>query len=188
MRCRQLFFHRRFAEKLAIRTGCTVSLLDFPLPPQAQCIETVCAVMRMYKAISLLYRQHRLILMGDSAGGGLAISLVQKLLQIPANNPAGKIKDIRAPDSIILYSPWMDIRLAHHEIEAHYAKKEAILSLPALRRAGLRYANGLAFAARPYVARWKVWAEYRYSSARMSCFILMPGVFMNRDNRPKAPR
>ena len=139
-----LFFHRRFEEKLAIRTGCTVSLLDFPLPPQAQCIETVCAVMRMYKAISLLYRQHRLILMGDSAGGGLAISLVQKLLQIPANNPAGKIKDIRAPDSIILYSPWMDIRLAHHEIEAHYAKKEAILSLPALRRAGLRYANGLA--------------------------------------------
>ena len=64
-----LFFHRRFAEKLAIRTGCTVSLLDFPLPPQAQCIETVCAVMRMYKAISLLYRQHRLILMGDSARG-----------------------------------------------------------------------------------------------------------------------
>ena len=73
-----LFFHRRFAEKLAIRTGCTVSLLDFPLPPQAQCIETVCAVMRMYKAISLLYRQHRLIFMGDSAGGGRAISLVQK--------------------------------------------------------------------------------------------------------------
>ena len=117
-----LFFHRRFAERLAIRTGCSVSLLDFPLPPQAQCIETVCAVMRMYKAISL----------------------VQKLLQIPANNPAGKIKDVRAPDSIILYSPWMDIRLAHPEIEAHYAKKEAILSLPALRRAGLRYANGLA--------------------------------------------
>ena len=117
-----LFFHRRFAEKLAIRTGCTVSLLDFPLPPQAQYIETVCAVMRIYKAISL----------------------VQKLLQIPANNPAGKIKDVRAPDSIILYSPWMDIRLAHPEIEAHYAKKEAILSLPVLRRAGLRYANGLA--------------------------------------------
>ena len=69
---------------------------------------------------------------------------MQKLLQIPANNPAGKIKDIRAPDSIILYSPWMDIRLAHPEIEAHYAKKEAILSLPAFRRAGLCYANGLA--------------------------------------------
>ena len=139
-----LSFHRRFAEKLAIRTGCTVSLLDFPLPPQAQCIKTVCAVMRMYKAISLLYRQHRLILMGDSAGGGLAISLLQKLLQIPANNPAGKIKDIRAPDSTILYSPWLDIRLTHREIEPHYAKKEAILSLPALRQAGLRYANGLA--------------------------------------------
>ena len=69
---------------------------------------------------------------------------MQKLLQIPANNPAGKIKDVRAPDSIILYSPWMDIRLAHPEIEAHYAKKEAVLSLPALRRAGLRYANVLA--------------------------------------------
>ena len=139
-----LFFHRRFAEKLAIRTGCTVSLLDFPLPPQAQCIETVCAVMRMYKIISLLYRQHRLILMGDSAGGGLALSLMQKLLQIPANNPAGKIADIRPPDSIILYSPWLDIRLAHREIEPHYAKKEAVLSLPALRQAGLRYAHGLA--------------------------------------------
>ncbi len=187
-----LSFHRRFEEKLAIRTGCTVSLLDFPLPPQAQCIETVCAVMRMYKAISLLYRQHRVILMGDSAGGGLAISLLQKLLQIPANNPAGKIKDIRAPDCTILYSPWLDICLTHREIEPHYAKKEAILSLPALRQAGAcampMVWHPMTRAARPYVARWKVWAEYRYSSARMSCFILMPCGFMNRDNRPKAPR
>lgn len=131
-----LFFHRRFAEKLAIRTDCTVSLLDFHLPPQAQCIETMCVVMRIFKAILLLYRQHRLILMGDSAGGRQAILLVQKLWQIPSNNPADKIKGIRAPDSIILYPPLIDIRLAHPKIEPHYAKKRRYCPCrPCFRRA-----------------------------------------------------
>ena len=43
------------------------------------------------------------------------------------------MKDIRAPDSMILYSPWMDIRLAHRNWR--YAS---------LCQTGLCYANGLA--------------------------------------------
>ena len=105
-------FHLRFAEQLALQTGSYVSLLDFPLPPEVACMETLNAVMRMYTTLSLLYRHHRLILMGDSAGGGLALVLRQMLNNSPASNPAGENTHHAVPDRMVLYSPWLDINLS----------------------------------------------------------------------------
>lgn len=136
-------FHRRFAEQLALQTGSYVSLLDFPLPPEVHCIETLSSVMRMYTTLSLLYQHHRIILMGDSAGGGLALALRQQLNNTASNNPAGKDEGDALPDRMVLYSPWLDISLSNLDSCSYHAKREALLPLSDLRKSGKRYAGGL---------------------------------------------
>ena len=138
-----LSFHRRFAERLALQTGSYVSLLDFPLPPEVQCTETLNSVMRMYTTLSLLYQHHRLILMGDSAGGGLALALRQLLNNSSANNPAGKNKRHALPDRMVLYSPWLDISLSNLDNHSYHTRREALLPLSDLQKSGKRYAGGL---------------------------------------------
>ena len=135
-------FHLRFAEQLALQTGSYVSLLDFPLPPEVACMETLNAVMRMYTTLSLLYRHHRLILMGDSAGGGLALVLRQMLNNSPASNPAGENTHHAVPDRMVLYSPWLDINLSNLDSRS-YTRREALLPLSDLRKSCKRYAGGL---------------------------------------------
>ena len=129
-------FHRRFAEHLARRTGSYVSLLDFPLPPEAQCTDILEAVRAIYRQLSGDYRQHRFILMGDSAGGGLALSLLQEL----KGSFAGETKN---PDGTVLYSPWLDVGLLALEKDSYHTQKEAILPLAALRKSGARYAGDI---------------------------------------------
>lgn len=138
-----LSFHRRFAEQLAVQTGSYVSLLDFPLPPEVHCMETLNAVMRMYTALSLLYQHHRLILMGDSAGGGLALALRQLLNNTPAGHPAGEHKRHVVPDRLVLYSPWLDISLSNLDSRSYHVRREALLPLAELQKSGKRYAGGL---------------------------------------------
>lgn len=138
-----LSFHRRFAEQLALQTGSYVSLLDFPLPPEVHCMETLNAVMWMYTTLSLLYQHHRLILMGDSAGGGLALALRQMLNNSPAGNPAGKNRRHIVPDRLVLYSPWLDISLSNLDSGSYHARREALLPLSDLQKSGRRYAGGL---------------------------------------------
>jgi len=48
-----------------------------------------------------------LIMMGDSAGGGFALALAQKL----------KNESIDQPAQIILLSPWLDITLTNPDIK-----------------------------------------------------------------------
>lgn len=116
-------FHRRFAEHLARRTGSYVSLLDFPLPPEAQCTDILEAVRAIYRQLSGDYRQHRFILMGDSAGGDLALSLLQEL----KGSFAGETKN---PDGTVLYSPWLDVGLLALEKDSYHTQKKLYYPLP----------------------------------------------------------
>ena len=50
---------------------------------------------------------HALIIMGDSAGGGLSLALLEKISQ----------EDIKMPKKTILISPWLDVRMDNPKIE-----------------------------------------------------------------------
>jgi len=125
--------HRRFAGILAGRHNLRVSLLFYPLAPQSRCTQTLDRTAVLYSALRCLYGLDRFIFMGDSAGGGLALALMQRLRTLrPGHMPAAGV----------LFSPWLDLGLNSPLIPS-YAHKEAVLPLAGLRRAGQLYAGDL---------------------------------------------
>ena len=68
--------------------------------------------------------------MGDSAGGGFALALAQRM----------KRDEVPQPTKIILLSPWLDITLKNPEIEK-IDSIDPFLSVAGLRKAGLSYAG-----------------------------------------------
>lgn len=71
------------------------------------------------------------VLMGDAAGGGLALGLVQKLMDERG----------RLPDSVIVTSPWLDASLTNPQIHARQAS-DPFLDAETLRFQGKVYAGG----------------------------------------------
>lgn len=94
-----------------------------------------------YEAMKSLYRKYtdhpqrrKVILMGDSAGGGLALSLSQYWRDTE--------QDIRQPDELILLSPWVDVSMDNEELR-QYEPKDPLLGIYGLRVAGTRWADTL---------------------------------------------
>ncbi len=91
--------HAALLAQLAVNSNCTVIAPDYrlapehPFPvPQQDCLEIVKTVLKTYS-------EHRIVLAGDSAGGGLAISVALALKEL---NQLDQI------DSLVLLSPWID--------------------------------------------------------------------------------
>lgn len=74
-----------------------------------------------------------IILMGDSAGGGLALAFAQTL----------KLENIHQPLKIILLSPWLDISLSNPMIE-DIDPSDYFLNVEGLRMTGKAFAGNLA--------------------------------------------
>ena len=70
--------------------------------------------------------------MGDSSGGGLALSFNEYLA----------INNLKQPNDLILLSPWLDITLSSEKIET-YEKKDPMLSCEPLREIGMLWANDI---------------------------------------------
>lgn len=86
----------------------------------------------IYKELLEKTKVEDLILMGDSAGGGFAPALAQKLRKTQINQP----KDI------IVLSPRLDISLTNPEIK-DLEPSDSFLGLEGLRLAGKAYAGGV---------------------------------------------
>lgn len=126
-----LKYHIRFIDKLALKTN---SIIVFPIYPKL----TKYHYDDAHKFIDSLYKKIKrdsnlpLIMMGDSSGGGLALSYSEYL----------SLNFLDTPDNIILFSPWLDISLSSKNIEK-YEKKDPMLAIKPLRDMGLIWANGL---------------------------------------------
>lgn len=124
--------HWILIEQLIRRTNATVVIPDYPLAPQANCKETFSFIEALYLKLITDYPTKRIVFMGDSAGGGLALGLAQDL----------KIGNIKQPDEIIVFSPWLDVTMSNPDIEK-LDKEDKILSIKALKIAGQKYAGDL---------------------------------------------
>lgn len=87
-------------------------------------------VVPLYKEIVEKINVENLIIMGDSAGGGLALALEERI---------GEDK-IQMPSKTILISPWLDVRLENPKIE-EVQKRDKELSKEALQLVGIAYAG-----------------------------------------------
>jgi len=125
-------FHRAFAEKLAKTPGLSVTLIDYPKSPEHTYQAAHDLVREAYHQLRDRYPDQEICLLGDSAGGGLALAF-QASLRDQGITPL--------PRRIALISPWLDLSLSHPEIPA-YSNRDPILPLEGLRYAADLYAGG----------------------------------------------
>jgi epsilon-lactone hydrolase len=119
-----------FAGRLASRSRARVVLVDYRLSPEHPFPAALHDSAQVYEA---LLREQRapMVLMGDSAGGGLATALGVAALR------AGK----RPPDGIVLMSPWVDLTVRAQTYISR-ASTDQIFSARSARDAADLYLQG----------------------------------------------
>lgn len=122
--------HWEFIRKIAVDTNATIIVPDYPLAPKYTYKEVFEMMEPLYKDVVEKVDSKDLIVMGDSAGGGLALALEEKLSQ----------EGVSMPEKTILISPWLDVRLNNPEIE-EVQKRDKELSKTKLQLAGIAYAG-----------------------------------------------
>jgi len=83
--------HRKLMESFAL-SGFKVSFIDYPLSPENNAAITINLVEKAYNKITSGYPDDEFLLFGDSAGGGLALSLLLILLLLPSTLPFRKLR------------------------------------------------------------------------------------------------
>ncbi|MHB1454879.1 MAG: alpha/beta hydrolase [Saccharofermentanales bacterium] len=122
--------HWVFLHSLASEARCTVIAPDYPLAPEFTFKDTFAMVIPIYKKLVQKAGAENIILMGDSAGGGFALALAQKM----------KKEGMAQPAQIILLSPWLDITLENKAVIIE-DENDPILSIKGLQDIGKAYAG-----------------------------------------------
>lgn len=126
-------YHWHFFKDIIDDTSSTIIVPDYPLTPEHTYLEVFKIMEPLYKdIIGKIDEKTEFILMGDSAGAGLALALYQR---------NGKLSH-RLPDKTILISPWLDVRMDNPEIDKI---KDPVLNKALLKLSGQKYAgkNGM---------------------------------------------
>lgn len=134
--------HWDLMEKVGKSADCHVAVFDYPIAPEFKA-ET--ALDRSHKAYEILverYGAENVVLMGGSAGAGLAMGLSLKL------RDEGKPQ----PSKVILLYPWLDVTMSHPEARG-LEDKDLLLGVDGLIACGKHYAGDLGVE-HPYVSPW----------------------------------
>jgi acetyl esterase/lipase len=126
---------------LAIQWRLVAGLLDrtrgeafvpiFPLGPEAEPRQTLDAVAGMFGALAASRGAGKIVIMGDSSGGGLALLLVQRL----------RDEGSELPSALILFSPWLDLGL--RGVTEVLQRRDPLLKAETARRAARLWARSL---------------------------------------------
>lgn len=106
----------------------------YPLAPRGVAAHVVPTAADLLEELSGRTRAAggRLVLMGDSAGGGLALASAQ----------VARDRGQAQPHRIVLISPWLDVTMTHPDQPA-LARTDGMLRLDGLAEAGRHYAGAL---------------------------------------------
>ena len=122
--------HWEFIIKLIVDTKAEIIIPDYPLTPKYNYKDVYNMVEPLYKEVVQKIDVNNLILMGDSAGGGLALGLLEKVSN----------ENLPMPNKTILISPWLDVRLENPKID-EVQKEDKELNKETLKLAGIAYAG-----------------------------------------------
>lgn len=123
--------HRKLIEKFALSYSFKVTFIDYPLAPENNALTTLRVVEEAYRDITNTYPNDTVLLFGDSAGGGLALALLQTLQ---------KKGDTRMPIKTALVSPWLDLSMSNTDINK-YVDTDVVLNLEGLSACANLYAD-----------------------------------------------
>lgn len=121
-----------FSETIINKTNATIVMPDYPLAPDATCDQVYEFVGEIYNELITKYSPENIILMGESAGGGLALGFAMALEE----------EDKPQPKQLILLAPWLDVSMSNPDILT-VDEKDKILGIKGLQLAGVGYAGQL---------------------------------------------
>ena len=124
-------FHWMMLDKITADVDSAFIIPDYPLAPYADFEECYKQLTAFYHKVLQYYPDKKIIMMGDSAGGGLALGLGMYFASI----------GLPVPDKHILMSPWVDLVMDNPEIEK-YIKIDPSLKRPELQVDASYWANG----------------------------------------------
>lgn len=127
-----LRLHWDLINQLVRKTGARIVIPDYPLAPEATYREAYGFIGDLYARLTTDYPTKRIVFMGDSAGGGLAMGFAQQL----------RNEKKRQPDQLIVFSPWLDVSMTDARIGL-IDKKDKLLSIKGLKSAGQKYSGDL---------------------------------------------
>lgn len=120
-------------KKIHKDTGINIWLVDYPKAPEHTVDKANKVIDALYQKALRMYNGKDIILMGDSAGGNLCISLTQRLIQAKADKPG----------LLILVSPVIDASFSNPAIKTIDAL-DPILSIAGVRSANVLFAGNKA--------------------------------------------
>ncbi len=123
--------HWRFIAGLAELSGCTVVAPDYPLAPSSCYADAYLMLTELYRRLCAEEGPRKIVLMGDSAGGGLALGLSMML----------RDEKLEPPEAVVLLSPWLDVTMSNPHI-GEIDNTDPFLNVGALIRAGRLWARG----------------------------------------------
>ncbi len=124
--------HWLFFEGLLQDTNAALVVPDYPLTPKYNYKDVFTMMEPCYEKILENEQDKTWIVMGDSAGGGLALALLEKMGE----------KGRKMPDALFLLSPWLDTSMENQKID-EVQSKDPMLSKPALKLAGEQYGRDI---------------------------------------------
>lgn len=125
--------HWTLVGDLCERLGASATIPLYPLAPEHKAAKTLPAMRALYGELTLKYGAECITILGDSAGGGMALAVAQSAL---ADGGA-------LPDSLVLYSPWLDAT-ARAEGQRAIEPRDRMLAVSGLEACGERYRGELA--------------------------------------------
>lgn len=93
-----VFFHWRFVHDLALHTHCQVLMPIYPKYPDYHCVDNMAVMMDYYERVITPMQAKKVVLMGDSFGGNVAMSMTQEIAK----------RGLKPVTGLVLMSPCVD--------------------------------------------------------------------------------
>lgn len=122
--------HWNAMEEWAKTTGCGIVTPNYPLLFRYTVKDAFPLMLQLYKQLLERFPAKRIIMMGDSAGGGFSLALAQVAVQMDS---------IDVPGRLILISPWVDVMGGDDKLQ----KYDTFLNLKVLRLVGADWAGDM---------------------------------------------
>ena len=100
-----VFFHWRFVYDLALRTHCQVIMPIYPKYPEYHCVDNMAVMMDFYERYLMPMNASKVVLMGDSFGANMAMSMTQEIAK----------RGMQPVSGLVLMSPCVDNAFSRRE-------------------------------------------------------------------------
>lgn len=92
--------HKAMVSHIAETTKSKILFIEYSLAPENPFPVAINEIVNVYKALVKNYPESEINFMGDSAGGGLAVSSIHSIIE----------NKLHLPSSVILLSPWINLK------------------------------------------------------------------------------